>query len=56
MTCIAKVSNRGLKDIFFDMNDEDTKNLIHDIEEINFRLNDEVIQEDQCVRDAFTQL
>jgi len=56
MTCIAKVSNKGLKDIFVDLEDQATKDLIHDIEEVNFRLNDEVIQEDQCLRDAFTQL
>lgn len=55
MTCISRVSQRGFDDIF-DMNNQDAIfELIEDIEEVNFRVNDEII-DDFYSRDAFGEL
>lgn len=57
MSCIAKVSTVGIDEIFAKVTDEETRALIKDIEEVNFRINDENIQDDiDCERDAFTYL
>jgi len=55
MTCISRVSDRGF-DNLFDMKDKDLINdLLFDIEEVNFRVNDELV-EDRYSRDAFGDL
>lgn len=44
MTTINKVSKLGF-DEYFDIQDTDTMELLYDIEEVNFRLNDETIED-----------
>jgi len=56
ITCISRVSTIGFQD-HFDMDDPATKLLLKDIEEVNFRVNDEVVVDDeQYSRDAFSDL
>lgn len=56
ITCISRVSTYGFKE-FFDMEDPNTKKLMRDIEEVNYRVNDEQINDDeQLARDAFSNL
>lgn len=55
MTCISRVSQRGFDEIFDMTNQDAIISLIEDIEEVNFRVNDEII-EDSYSRDAFADL
>jgi len=56
ITVISRVSTYGFKE-YFDMEDPDVKELLKDIEEVNYRVNDEQINDDeQLARDAFSTL
>jgi len=54
ITTISRVSMLGLNE-YFDLKDPDTIELLNDIEEVNFRVNDENI-DDIYHRDAFSTL
>lgn len=56
ITVISRVSTFGFKE-YFDMEDPAVKELLKDIEEVNYRVNDEQINDDeQLARDAFSTL